>query len=210
MTTILIAGLTPASRAAAEEFRAAGHRVYISDIAHAPALLEEIKSPAGTDLSVCAEKGEDKLDILVFAPEKTTSDGDAYSSHDPEALYGQMQHNISGFYEVVEAAKDLLRKGQKRICVLTERSASVRRNTDAEDFGYHMSLAAVNMMEKIYFNALRPEGFTFRCFAADGEGGLTPAQYFTMPLCYDPSEPYTHSDENRLAFRDGLFDEIAW
>lgn len=210
MSTILIAGLTPASRTAADEFRAAGHRVYIADIAHAPALLEEMKSPAGTDPSVRTEKSEDKLDMLVFAPEKTVADGDAFSSHDPEALYEQMQHNISGFYEVVEAAKDLLRKGRKRICVLTDRSASVRRNTGTEDFGFHMSLAAVNMMEKIYFNGLRPEGFTFRCLAADGEGGLTPAQYFTMPLCYDPSEPYTHSDENRLVFRDRFFDELAW
>lgn len=198
MSTILIAGTTPASLAAANEFRAAGHRVYTADIAHAPALLGEIKTK------------EDKLDMLVFAPEKTLCDGDVFAGHDPDALCSQMEHNIRGFHEIVENAKDLLRQGEKRICVLTWRSASVRRNAETEDFGWHMSLAAVNMMEKIWFNALRPEGFTFRCFAADGEAGLTPAQYFTMPLCYDPSEPYTHSDENRLAFRDPLFDEIAF
>ena len=198
MNVIFIIGNPPASQIAAEAFRAAGNRVYPAAIEHAPAVLKEIR------------ENENRLDMLVFAPEMLFHDGDICAEHNPDEVSRQIEHNLSGFYQAVEGSRQLLRAGKKRICVLTEKNASIRRNTAAKDFGYHMSLAAVNMMEKIFFNALRGEGFTFRCFAADGEGGLDPAVYFSMDLCYDPGEPYTHSDENRLVFRDRWFDEVAW
>lgn len=67
------------------------------------------------------------------------------------------------------------------------------------------------MMEKLYFNQLRPEGFTFRCFgSSEEEGGITAGEYIMNALCYDPKEPYIHSDENRLVMRDHHYREIPW
>ena len=67
------------------------------------------------------------------------------------------------------------------------------------------------MMEKILFNKLRPEGFTFRCFCADPqEKGICAGEYIARGLCYDEKEPYIHSDENRLVMRDCRLREIPW
>ena len=67
------------------------------------------------------------------------------------------------------------------------------------------------MMGKLYFNRLRPEGFTFRWYCAEeGSGGMSAGEYLLSGLCYDEKEPYIHSDENRLVMRDAYLREVAW
>ena len=74
-----------------------------------------------------------------------------------------------------------------------------------------MAMAALNMMEKIAFNALRPEGFTFRNFVTDGpKTGMDAKTYIQRDLSNLPEDDYIHSDENRLVRRDSLFREKSW
>ena len=94
--------------------------------------------------------------------------------------------------------------------MITESGSSISWTKETDDFAYHMSLAAIHMMEKLYFNRLRPEGFTFRCYAEEGSGGICGAEYIERGLCYDEKEPYIHSDENRLVMRDRYLHEIPW
>ena len=67
------------------------------------------------------------------------------------------------------------------------------------------------MMGKLYFNLLRPVGFTFRWYCAEERnGGMSAGEYLLSNLCYDAKEPYIHSDENRLVMRDSYLREVAW
>ena len=92
-----------------------------------------------------------------------------------------------------------------------EMESSNSWSTGRADLAYHASLAGLNMMGKILFNRLRPEGFTFRWYCDDGApGGMCAAEYIVSGLCYDEKEPYIHSDENRLVLRDAYLREISW
>ena len=63
-------------------------------------------------------------------------------------------------------------------------------------------MAALNMMEKIAFNALRPEGFTFRNFVTDGpKTGMDAKTYIQRDLSNLPEDDYIHSDE-KMCIRD--------
>lgn len=213
---------------AARDFAADGNRVYVvSETREAGELREgenltvlEADPLQGDSVANAVRRVQEacgKLDLLVVgAGEHLPGDGEV-GSHDYEAMMDVIGRNADGAYRLVEAFLPLLRAGEgKRIAVLTERSSSVSYCGQTGDFAYQMSLAMVNMMEKIYFNALRPEGFTFRNLAVDSNAEGTPAggmgvkEYLEHGLCYDPDEPYIHSDENRLVMRDRLHREIPW
>ena len=131
--------------------------------------------------------------------------------HDYDDILRVLDYNINGLRQVIENALPLLRQGEKkRIAVITESGSSISWTKETDDFAYHMSLAAIHMMEKLYFNRLRPEGFTFRCYTEEGSGGICGAEYIERGLCYDEKEPYIHSDENRLVMRDRYLHEIPW
>lgn len=240
---ILIVAKGKAAMDAARDFAADGNRVYVVSEAREAGELREGENLAvleadplqGDSVANAVRRVQEdcgKLDLLVVgAGEHLPGDGEV-GSHDYEAMMDVIGRNADGAYRLVEAFLPLLRAGEgKRIAVLTERSSSVSYCGQTGDFAYQMSLAMVNMMEKIYFNALRPEGFTFRNLAVDSTavvstavvstavdsdaegtpaGGMGVKEYLEHGLCYDPDEPYIHSDENRLVMRDRLHREIPW
>ena len=157
------------------------------------------------------EQKHGKLDIFVMGASCHPEDGVIGSGHDYEQYLDVLMENICGNRTAVEAFLPLLRLGMKRVANITEVESSNNWSTGKTDMAYHASLAGLNVTGKMVFNKLRPEGFTFRWYCDDGvPGGMCAAEYITSALCYDPKEPYTHSDENRLVLRDAYLREIAW
>lgn len=156
---------------------------------------------------------EEYLDLLVLsAGRHCEGDGPVTEPHDYKALLQVLNENVVCAFTVVNTVLPLLRAGEgKRIAVLTEKTSSMNLNQNTGDFGYQMSLASINMMERILFNTLRREGFTFRNYAvSDTSEGMSAAQYLRKNLCYDEKDAYIHSDENRLVMRDALLCELPW
>ncbi len=160
----------------------------------------------------CIGREQGKIDMLVLsAGRHCACDGKITERHDYEKLMDVLDENVIGTLEVVKSATDLLRVGGgKRIALLTERDSGINLTRRESDYGYFMSLAALNMMEKVLFNTFRPEGFTFRCYAADGIGGMSPESYLLSNLCDDPEDAYIHSDENRIVMRNRKLCELPW
>lgn len=154
-----------------------------------------------------------EIDILLLAVSgQLPGDRAIGEGHDCEKLLEIVSGQISGLNEVIEAALPLLRKGKlKRIGLITDKASSVSGCKDERNYAQHMAWAGINMMGKLYFNRLRPEGFTFRWYCAEeGSGGMSAGEYLLSGLCYDEKEPYIHSDENRLVMRDAYLREVAW
>ena len=159
------------------------------------------------------ELKEGKLDILLLgANNQITEDGPIGDTHNMNQLLSLLDEQIYDMESVVEAAIPLLQKSDlKRIGMITETTSSIGYCSDQQNYGQHMVLAGLNMMGKIYFNRLRPDGFTFRWYCADSNtGGISAGEYLLTGLSYDPKEPYIHSDENRLVMRDRYLKEIPW
>lgn len=158
------------------------------------------------------ENEQGSIDMLVLSAGKhCENDGNITDGHNYEALLAVIDENVIGTLEVALASLELMRKGSgKRIALLTEKQSSINLNKDRKDYGYFMSLAALNMLEKLLFNTLRPEGFTFRCYACGEKGGMPAVEYLQRNLCYDKDDAYIHSDENRIVMRDGMLCEIPW
>lgn len=156
---------------------------------------------------------EDKIDLLVLSNGvHGDADGTVHGHHSMDAMADVMDRNLLCNYFLVDAVIPRMQKGgMKRIAVLTETKASNNETKETTDFAYAMSAAAANMMQRLLFNKLRPEGFTFRNFADDGKnGGMRAADYFCCNLCDDPNDAYIHADENRLVMRNQYLKEIPW
>lgn len=174
---------------------------HLSEGQNSNALLDEIKQKEG------------KIDILLLgACGQMPEDGFIGKGHDCEALLEMISGQVNGMQETIEAALPLLREGEmKRIGMITKKASGIRNCTDDCNFGQHMVWAGMNMVGKLYFNLLRPEGFTFRWYCdEENSGGMSAGEYLLTGLCYDPKEAYIHSDENRLVMRDAYLREIAW
>lgn len=159
------------------------------------------------------EQKEGHVDLLLFgANEQMPKDGVIGTRHDCEALLKILGEQMNRIQDTMEAALPLLRRGTlKRIGMITQKISSVSTCRDDCNYGQHMLLAGLNMMGKLYFNRLRPEGFTFRWYCAGGENaGMSAGEYLLSGFCYDPKEPYIHSDENRFVMRDSRLTEIPW
>jgi len=121
--------------------------------------------------------------------------------------------NALGGLRMVEAFLPLLDRGQlKRLCFVSSEAGSVALAHRDSGFGYGMSKTALNMIVKLLYNRLRPEGYTFRLYhpgwmrgymsGAKGmhadmepeEAALPALAYFTGP----------HEDEDRLVMIDYL------
>ena len=157
------------------------------------------------------EEKHGKLDILILGTIKDKSDGVIGTGHDDETMLDTIMLNSYANIKIIEAFEPLLRKGMKRIAGITDIESSNTYCTTDDDIGYHASAAAFNMMGRVMYNHLRPDGFTFRWYCDDGiDGGMCAAEYIASALCYDPKEPYTHSDENRMVLRDAYMREMSW
>lgn len=165
------------------------------------------------DLLAQIEQEEGYLDLLVLNASSGCDASESLSAEGTEELLALLDKQIFDVQSLIEASLPLLRKGEmKRIGMITTPASSIRLCRDTKNFGEHMALAGINMVGKIYFNRLRPEGFTFRWFCDNPEhkGGLKAGEYLLMNFCFDPKEPYIHSDENRLVMRDAYLQEISW
>lgn len=175
--------------------------------------LQDVNTTATENMLREIEEKEGKLDLLLLgANNQLPTDGSIEDGHDDIQLLSVLDEQIYDIQNAVDAALPLLRKSDmKRIGMITDARSSVSYCRDDRDYGQHMVLAGLNMMGKIYFNLLRPEGFTFRWYCADDKaGGMSAGEYLLTGLCYDPKEPYIHSDENRLVMRDRYLREIPW
>lgn len=191
--------------------------------------FEEIRKYLGShDCKVytASEKGQDikaflediewregRLDILLLGVnEQISEDGVIGEKHDCEMLLEALSGQINRVQEAIDAAIPLLRKGdEKCIGMITKEESSISNCKDDRNYGQHMAWAGLNMVGKLYFNLLRPEGFRFRWYCAkDNTGGMSAGEYVLSRLCYDAGEPYLHSDENRFVMRDAYLREIAW
>lgn len=159
------------------------------------------------------QEKEGRIDLLLLGvKEQIPEDGAVGAGRDYERLLEVVVEQINGIQNTIEAALPLLRKGGlKRIGMITKKESSIRDCKDDHNYGQHMAWAGMNMVGKIYFNLLRPEGFTFRWYCAEeNAGGISAGEYLLSGLCYDPKEPYCHSDENRFVMRDSYLREIPW
>ena len=123
---------------------------------------------------------EGKIDLLVLGiDEQIPQDGAIGEKHDCERLLEILGQQINRAQEAIEVALPLLRKGDlKRIGMLTKKDSSIGRCREDSNYGRHMAWAGLNMLGKLYFNRLRPEGFTFRWYCTEeGRGGMSAGEY---------------------------------
>lgn len=163
--------------------------------------------------AVLEEIPEQYLDLVVLSAYRhARRDGSITDAHDYAEMLQVFDENVNGALQTVQEALPLQRRGEtKRIAVLTQERASINWNQEEADYAYLMSLAALNMMEKILFNTLRPEGFTFRNYAVSAQpGGMSAAEYLLQDLSYIETDDYIHSDENRVVMRDAFLRELPW
>ncbi len=167
--------------------------------------------------------GLDRLDLVILhtasvqaeADEKLPEGGTILQMDDAAALRDYSRY-VYGYFELLEQCLPLLRNGLKRICILTDASASIRSNPGTDEPSKHIVMAAVNDMVKLFFNRLRPEGFTFRNYALTGspagvpQGAFSPGAFFSLDFCYDARELPIHNEEERFVLKDGFLNEIAW
>lgn len=165
------------------------------------------------DFQKIVEEIEEKygrLDILILGALHHPLDGAVGTEHDYELFTDVVTENVLVCRNMIQKLYPLLSKGMKRIACITEKESSNSWSEGADNLAYSASLAAINMLGRMMFNKLRPEGFTFRWFCDGEKGGMCAAAYIDSALCYDPKEPYTHSDENRFVMRDAYLREISW
>lgn len=221
----------PAAIKLIEDFSKSGHCVYAGFTANDRKAIDLVRE-IDENIGVCiinpadppsfhnaADSVRDKegyLDILVLSAEKRCAgDGEIGDTHNYEEMLNVYDFNVNGVYKSIQTFLPLLRLGStKRIAFLSHKSSSINLCGKTDDYAYHMSLAAINMMLKIYFNALRPEGFTFRIYCAgeEGEGkglAMSAKEYILRGLYYDLNEAF-RSEENRLVMRDCFHREIPW
>ncbi|MBE5804884.1 MAG: hypothetical protein E7316_10290 [Clostridiales bacterium] len=200
---VLIAGTQFQEAAeAADWFRQRGAVVYeMSSVANAAEranVLEAIKT-------------EEKLDLLIIQATARGQNVQPLGQLDYKDISQVFDQGVNGAHELVEVMLPFLRKGKKRLGLITSADTSIRDPRETKDFAFAMTQAGLHMLWKLYFNKLRPEGFTFRCFCPNPDGsGLSAGEYMHMDFCYDAREEYIHSEENRIVLRDGCFREISW
>ena len=200
---VLIAGARfPEAAGAAEWFRQRGAVVVemttVADEAQRANALKAIQT-------------EGKLDYLIVQAADRGANAQELGQLDHQEISRVFDQGVNGTHELVEAALPFLRQGKKRLGLITSAATSTREPKETKDFAFAMTQAGLHMLWKLYFNKLRPEGFTFRVFCPCEDGsGLCAGKYMQMDFCFDPGEPYTHSEENFIVMRDGWFREIPW
>lgn len=199
---VLIAGTQFKQAAdAAAWFRQQGARVYELSSADAAERAEVL----------AAIEGEGRLDYLIVQATHRGGNVQPLGQVDYQDLARVFDQGVNGAHALVEAALPLLRKGKKRLGLITSAATSTREPKETRDFAFAMTQAGLHMLWKLYFNKLRPEGFTFRVFCPEEDGtGISAGKYMQMDFCYDPREDYIHNEENRIVMRDGHMREISW
>lgn len=205
----------------ANQMAADGDHVYLIRSGCMNAAVDDriVVTDTDIDAPVCAEEtvchifdAEGRIDILVFG-----ANGHLTGNDEPtEDILDSVEYNINCCRGLIEAALPKMRHGGlKRIAMLSERAASITLCTEAaDDLTEPLTQAGLHMLLRIYFNQLRREGFTFRCYTSEGSRKdaqyLTPMRYVNMRFSYDPDSPTIRNEEDRLVMRDPEFREIPW
>ena len=199
-------------RQAAQAFAAAGDRVHI--LAREAFALPRVQVH-GVNLldaeavrTLAADLGT--IDILILGVPPMAEDGPIGTNHDTDAMLEELVYMGQGIAGTVEACLPVMQGGMKRIACITERESSISRAREEEGMARHMAMAGLNLMGRELFNRLRPEGFTFRWYAAEEGAPMSAAAYILAQLAWHPDEPPCHNDEDRLVMRDGWLREIPW
>jgi len=158
-----------------------------------------------------AARSMGSIDVLILGVPPVMDDGPIGTGHNTAQMLEDLTLSGRGNANVLEAALPLMKDGLRRIACITEREASVGASVGAGSMTRHMALAGLNMLCRCQFNRLRPQGYTFRWYAADETPApVSAAEYILMKLSYHPDEVYSHNEENRLVMRDGFLREIPW
>lgn len=83
---------------------------------------------------------------------------------DADGFRTAFQVNALGPLRTVEAFLPLMTEGKKRLCTFSSETGVIALMQRVKDFPYCVSKAALNMEMHMLFQALRPEGYTFRLF----------------------------------------------
>lgn len=178
------------------------------------AVVYELSSAASEVERAAVEEAirkEGKLDHLIIQATERSRNVQDVGQLDFADISRVFDQGLNGTHALVEAMLPFLRQGKKRLGLITSADTSTRDPREDKDFAFAMTQAGLHMLWKLYFNKLRPEGFTFRVFCPNADGsGLSAGEYMHMDFCYDVREEYIHSEENRIVMRDGHFREISW
>ncbi|MDD2960372.1 MAG: hypothetical protein PHR92_17965 [Lachnospiraceae bacterium] len=153
------------------------------------------------------------LDYLIIQEDCGHEAIQAPAPNDYDKIENTLSHYVCGVKALIDGMVPIMRNSlTKRIALLSGEISSVNLTDATSGYEFHLSQTALHMMLHIYFNLLRPEGFTFRCacFPDNGRTGVSPCQYITCSFSYDERDPYCHSEENRIVMRDACFREIPW
>lgn len=200
---VLIAGTRFHEAAdAAAWFRQRGATVYE---------MSSAADTAGKAHALEAIQREGKLDCLIIQATDRGQQAGELGQLNYQDMVQTFNTGVNAAHELVEAMLPYLRLGKKRLGLITSASTSIRDPKETRDYAFAMTQAGLHMLWKLYFNKLRPEGFTFRVFCPNPDGsGISAGEYMHMDFCYDVREEYIHSEENRIVMRDGHFREISW
>jgi NAD(P)-dependent dehydrogenase (short-subunit alcohol dehydrogenase family) len=163
----------------------------------------------------------DSLDVLVnnagvTSPTVTRTIREPQDYDEMHRLYDV---NALGPLRMVEAFLPLLECGSlKRLGFVSSEAGSLARSERTAWFGYCMSKAALNMAVRNLFNALRPEGYTFRLYhpgwirsymhgKKTAEADLEPEQAAARAIPFFLGE---REDEDRLVMVDYQGSEWPW
>ena len=164
-----------------------------------------------------ASKDMESIDMLLICAETQEIPGDG----DLEGIGEFITDHTYDVHRLVQAYISLLKKGNlKRIALISEEGASVRRCRERDDYAKRMLMAGLHMKYKMIFNKYRDQGISVRCFAlsdqeakagswVEGEG-LSPVDYFCTKFSDDPEEVFMHSEENNFVMRNKWFEEVEW
>lgn len=152
-----------------------------------------------------------RLDYLIVQATDRAENTQQLGALDYEDMGRVFDRGVNAVHGLVEAMIPFLQKGKKRLGLITSADTSIRDPGETKDFGFAMTQAGLHMLWKLYFNRLRPEGFTCRVFCPNpDDSGLSAGEYMRMDFCYDEREDYIHNEENRFVMRDGWMREISW
>lgn len=190
--------LTPAE---GEPAAHAGVQGVAVDWMDAPALAQAAQEAAGLQ----------GLDILVLGVPACAPDGPIGTGHDADAMEEALVRCARGTLNLLDCCLPLMQQGMKRIGCITTRESSIGWHEGRGDLTNHAAMAGMNMLGKLMFNRLRPQGFTFRWYCDEGKAApMCAAEYMVTPLSYDPREPAIHNEEDRIVMRNGFLKEIPW
>jgi len=158
----------------------------------------------------------DHLDLLISNAGIASGRGDIETGLDYPGIEQAYNVNALGLLRVVQAFLPLLDAGQlKRIGVVSSEAGCITLAHRDSGFGYGMSKAALNMITRLLYNDLHPQGYTFRLYypgwitsymsgSKSTQGDMEPEEAAVPALRYMLGE---REDEDRLVMIDYMGNE---